>query len=104
MTGNHSVTAKFVAKPLRLAVSPATAPAHTQTCFHFTVRSNGRVIGGAKVHFAGTTARTTRHGRALICAALSAGVHKARATKSPYRPAVFGIRITPPRVPPTFTG
>jgi hypothetical protein len=105
MSANHSVTAKFVAKHLRLAVSPGKARAQTQTCFHFTVRSDGLVIGGATIHFAGKTARTTRHGRALICAALSAGVHKARATKSPYRAAVFGVRITPRRVPhPTFTG
>ena len=105
MSADHSVKAKFVAKQLRLAVSPGKARAQTQTCFHFTVRSNGRVIGGATIHFASKTARTTRHGRALICAALPAGVHKARATKSPYRAAVFGVRITPPLAPhPTFTG
>jgi hypothetical protein len=105
MSANHSVTAKFVAKHLRLAVSPGKARAQTQTCFHFTVRSDGRVIGGATIHFAGKTARTTRRGRAMICAALSAGVHKARATKSPYRAAVVRVRITPRRVPhPIFTG
>ena len=101
MSANHSVKAKFVAKHLRLSVSPGQARAQTQTCFNFTVRSNGRAIRGATVHFAGQTARTSRHGRAQVCAALPAGVHNARATKSPYRAAVFRIRITPARVRPS---
>jgi hypothetical protein len=108
MSSDRSVTATFMRttftrKRLRLAVRPGRAHAGTMICFRFSVTSGASAIRGAKIHFAGKTATSSRHGHAQICAALPPGVHQARATKPHYRPAVRGVRITrPPR--PTFTG
>ena len=103
MSSDKSVRGTFTRKHLRLAVRPGRAHAGTIICFRFTVTSAATAIRGAKIHFAGKAATTSRHGHAQICAALHRGVHQARATKPPYRQAVLGVRITrPPR--PTFTG
>jgi acyl-homoserine-lactone acylase len=82
-------------RPLRLSVRPRRAQRDRRTrfSFHVTTRA-GAPVRGATVRFAGRHVRTGRRGRVALRKRFDrAGVRRARATRTGYRPAVARVRI-----------
>jgi metallophosphoesterase (TIGR03767 family) len=52
---------------IKLSVKPKRVLGGRKTCFRFKATSNGRVVPGAKVGFAGRRANTGRTGKAKVC-------------------------------------
>ncbi|HEX8054125.1 MAG TPA: hypothetical protein VF517_14130 [Thermoleophilaceae bacterium] len=64
--GGNGGTAGSTPK-IKLSVKPRKVLGGRRTCFRFRATSNGRVVPGAKIGFAGRRANTGRTGKARIC-------------------------------------
>jgi endoglycosylceramidase len=78
---------------LRIRVSPRTPPAEGVTCFTVVVRTReGTRLIGAGVRIARERGRTSKRGRALICADPKRGKNRVTARKVGFKPAKRSIR------------
>lgn len=95
---------------MRLSVQPRRAPTRRRTRFVFRVTTQaGMPLRGATIRFGGRRVRTGRRGRVTLLRRFDrAGVRRARARHSGYRPASATVRIVRrkrlPRQTPRFTG
>ena len=90
--GGHAAPA------IHLSVQPSVAKVAERTRFVFTATrgAHRRAVRGALVTFAGTRARTDRHGRAVIIHRFAAaGRHRARACKTGLACGQVTVRALP---------
>ena len=90
---------------IRLLVRPRRARVGRRTRFRFRATTRGRPVRGARVRFAGVTARTNARGTARIVRRFRRpGRYRARATRRGFAPGRAVVVVRRARARPRFTG